>query len=265
MLFGPFNFDAIPLGPAGCCVLIHNKPSLHQSWDFRAQDGIYVGPALQHYHCYRVLTKELWAVIVSDAVKFRPHNLPSPHVTTVDKIIHALQAIKATLGRMSPAPADDQLHAIETLCTILKQYFHRPCPAPPPGVPHMAPPPGVPQRIPMPPAPGRIITTDASPPPDQDDTWIPVLQGQRHSTNGDGPIATRTRARLATPNRFALLTDSTAKPTPDAATKHMAKCMALPILDPASSRMLEHCQFRTHPDYKSIWDTSYANELGRLC
>ncbi len=29
--------------------------------------------------------------------------------------------------------------------------------------------------------------------------------------------------------------------------------------------MLKHHQLRTHPDYKSIWDTSYANELGRLC
>jgi hypothetical protein len=29
--------------------------------------------------------------------------------------------------------------------------------------------------------------------------------------------------------------------------------------------MLEHRQLRTHPDYKSVWDKSYANELGRLC
>ena len=97
-LFGPYNFDATPLGPAGCCVQIHIKPSLRRSWDFCAQDGFYVGPALQHYHCYRVLTKDSRAVIVSDAIKFRPHNLPSPHITTEDKIIHALHAINATIG-----------------------------------------------------------------------------------------------------------------------------------------------------------------------
>jgi len=56
-LFGAFNFDATPIGPAGSRVLIHNKAALRRSWDFRAQDGFYVGPALQHYRCYRVLTK----------------------------------------------------------------------------------------------------------------------------------------------------------------------------------------------------------------
>ena len=28
---GPFNFDATPLGPIGCHVLIHNMPSTHES------------------------------------------------------------------------------------------------------------------------------------------------------------------------------------------------------------------------------------------
>jgi hypothetical protein len=67
-LFGKFNFDVTPLGPAGCCVQLHNKPSLCQNWDFPVQDGFYVGPALQHYCCYWVLTKESRAVIISDAV-----------------------------------------------------------------------------------------------------------------------------------------------------------------------------------------------------
>jgi hypothetical protein len=29
--------------------------------------------------------------------------------------------------------------------------------------------------------------------------------------------------------------------------------------------MLEHRQLRRHPEYKETWDTSYSNELGRLC
>ena len=46
---GPFNFDATPLGPMGCRVLIHNKPSTRASWAFRACDGFYVRPALLNY------------------------------------------------------------------------------------------------------------------------------------------------------------------------------------------------------------------------
>ena len=43
----PFNFNATPLGPIGCRVLIHNKPSTHASWAFRACNGFYVGPSLE--------------------------------------------------------------------------------------------------------------------------------------------------------------------------------------------------------------------------
>ena len=52
---GPFNFDATPLGPIKCCVLIHNNPSTCASWAFRACNGFYVGPALKHYRCFQVV------------------------------------------------------------------------------------------------------------------------------------------------------------------------------------------------------------------
>jgi hypothetical protein len=40
---------------------------------------------------------------------------------------------------------------------------------------------------------------------------------------------------------------------------------ALSVLDPATGEFLEHRQLRRDPRYKATWDTSYANELGRLC
>ena len=41
--------------------------------------------------------------------------------------------------------------------------------------------------------------------------------------------------------------------------------VALSVLDPSTGKFLEHCQLRWDPRYKATWDTSYANELGRLC
>jgi hypothetical protein len=41
--------------------------------------------------------------------------------------------------------------------------------------------------------------------------------------------------------------------------------LALPVLDPTTSNMLEHFQLRRDPWYKTTWDASYANELGHLC
>ena len=36
-------------------------------------------------------------------------------------------------------------------------------------------------------------------------------------------------------------------------------------MDEETGKALEFRQLRSHPKYKKIWDTSYANELGRLC
>ena len=41
--------------------------------------------------------------------------------------------------------------------------------------------------------------------------------------------------------------------------------LALPVIDATTGNTLEHRQLCHHPKYKTVWDTSYANELGRLC
>jgi hypothetical protein len=40
---------------------------------------------------------------------------------------------------------------------------------------------------------------------------------------------------------------------------------ALSVLDPATGKFLKHRQLCCDPRYKTTWDTSYANKLGRLC
>ena len=57
----PFNFDATPIGPCGCPVIIHNKPNKRASWAFRGRDGFNIGPALSRYRCFEVvvLTQKL--------------------------------------------------------------------------------------------------------------------------------------------------------------------------------------------------------------
>jgi hypothetical protein len=40
---------------------------------------------------------------------------------------------------------------------------------------------------------------------------------------------------------------------------------AIAVLDPATSKFIEHCQVHQDPHYKTRWDALYANKLGRLC
>ncbi len=46
---------------------------------------------------------------------------------------------------------------------------------------------------------------------------------------------------------------------------HKDNPLALSVLDPTTSGMLEHCQLQRAPWCKTMWDTLYSNELGRLC
>ena len=79
---------------------------------------------------------------------------------------------------------------------------------------------------------------------------------------------TRSHTTLASTNIFAALatddTDDTTDNTQGSNTTTTSG-LALPVLDEDTGDLLGHCQLRRHPKYKAIWDTSYADELGRLC
>ena len=65
---GPFNFNKTSLASVGCRVLIHAKPSSCRSWDYRAKQGFYVGPALDHYRCYDLVKSDTKQKVISDTV-----------------------------------------------------------------------------------------------------------------------------------------------------------------------------------------------------
>ena len=111
------------MGPAGCKVLIHYKASICRSWDFRAMDGFYLGPALYHYRCYHVLNKHTNAISITDAVHFCHHGLPTNALSLEDKLLHALHAIQATITGAPVAPTNTQISAIHALHAILHHYL----------------------------------------------------------------------------------------------------------------------------------------------
>ena len=132
-LFGPYNINATHMGPAGCHIIIH----VRRSWDFCCRDGYYIGPALNHYHCYKSINKASGATIISDPIKFHHHYLPSPTLPLEDKLLHAFQANSSTVLRTTHQPANDQLATIQALWKILhhdKQLVAPPGVGPPPGV-----------------------------------------------------------------------------------------------------------------------------------
>ena len=85
----------------------------------------------------------------------------------------------------------------------------------------------------------------------------------------DQPVAHRTRSRTAQKKSqdvepIAHRTRSRTKPA-EVITAVVRELLACSVMDVDTGEMLEFRQLRKHPKYKKIWDTSYSNELGRLC
>jgi hypothetical protein len=80
----PFDFCKTPLAPMGYRVLIHAIPGTCQSWDYRAKQGFYAGPALDHYRCYRLVKSERKQKVISDTVQFQHANLQVTAVSAED-------------------------------------------------------------------------------------------------------------------------------------------------------------------------------------
>ena len=67
-IWGNFNFNSTPFAPAGTKLLIHENPSVRESWAPHAVKGGYLGPALIHYRCYRVWATETNSERIADTV-----------------------------------------------------------------------------------------------------------------------------------------------------------------------------------------------------
>ena len=75
----PFSYNAHPLGPIGAKVLIHTKPAVRHTWEYRCQEGWYLGTSLEHYRCHRVLNANTLRTQISDTIAFTKH-VPCPPI-----------------------------------------------------------------------------------------------------------------------------------------------------------------------------------------
>jgi hypothetical protein len=106
------------------------KAGYSASWDFRAKLGFHIGPALDSYHCFKLVKSNTKSQVISDTVKFCHLYLSVPVPSTKDKIIHGLQVITGTIRGAPPPTSVSQLEAI----TSLKEIFESWCTLAPPAL-----------------------------------------------------------------------------------------------------------------------------------
>ena len=94
---GPLDYNANPLAPLGCPVIIQKKTATRNSWDFRSKEVWSIGIALDHYRCKQVIPPDTKAVTISDTVDFLHQYIIAPTVTPADRILHTINTLKGSI------------------------------------------------------------------------------------------------------------------------------------------------------------------------
>jgi hypothetical protein len=122
-LYGHFYFNQAPMAPPGTRVISREKPQQRARWDPHGVDGWYLGPAPDHYLCYRVHINKTKADIIVDTVELFPAKVNMPRTASKDMATIAAQELTHAL--MHPAPAAPfiiiggaQLEALRKLANI---------------------------------------------------------------------------------------------------------------------------------------------------
>ena len=131
-LHGAFDFNCTPMGPPGTRVLIHELPDSHGTWAPHAIPGWYVGPAMDHYRCYRVWVEETRSERTANTiVVWQPTQVQLPKTSSADaatqaaqELIHALQN-PHLVSPLAPISNEHQ-HALQQLADIFNSASSKP-------------------------------------------------------------------------------------------------------------------------------------------
>lgn len=86
LINGNFDFDKTPLAPASTKTIVHDRVDERASWAEHGSRGYYVGPALDHFRCYRNWMVKTNAIRVSNMVEFSPTKCGNPQLQPEDRI-----------------------------------------------------------------------------------------------------------------------------------------------------------------------------------
>mmetsp|Transcript_17892 Transcript_17892/g.45411 ORF Transcript_17892/g.45411 Transcript_17892/m.45411 type:complete len:280 (+) Transcript_17892:1233-2072(+) len=87
-LHGAYSFNSQPIAPPGCFILAFDPPDKRKSWGPHGVEGFYLGPALDHYRCHRVLVSATNSIRVTDTVAWNPARAPTQLINPMPHPFH---------------------------------------------------------------------------------------------------------------------------------------------------------------------------------
>ena len=105
-------------------------PSHRASWAEHGEEGWYIGPAVHHYQCYKVLIKRTKGIRTPPSVKFFPEQSKMPSNSSTDRIIEAAKQLTEAIN--NPAPpvpfeyvGDEETVALKKLAAIFSKKINK--------------------------------------------------------------------------------------------------------------------------------------------
>ena len=119
-VFGQYDFNATPMAPPGCHVVVHEKPGDRKTWAPKGKDGWYIGPAMDSYQCYQTWIWETQKIRKADTLAWFPAHLSMPLPTATDLAVAGVNDIaKALTNGSNPTPlAPSEVATLQDLVNI---------------------------------------------------------------------------------------------------------------------------------------------------
>ena len=254
-LEGVFDYNATPLAPLGCKVLIHEKPDRRASWAAHGIEGWYIGPAMEHYRCHKIYVPATRKERTSDTVEFFPAYTKVPFANSAERaIIAAKELTEALTTDLPPTVTNfvgtEQLRAIHQLADIFRKYAKniKPTIDLQPITEH-----ATEKEIPA--GQPRVVTPQK--PPVRKSNKQPHVAQTRVAPSTAKPATPPSKEQPPGIGRHSLRSRAQRETEP---TREV--CFA--VFDEESGKLLEYRHLKQHPKYKRTWEKSFANELGRL-
>jgi hypothetical protein len=117
-LYGPFDFNKMPLAPLGTKALVYDDPATRAFWAPHATDGFYVGPANNHYHCLCFYIPSTCCFRFANLWWLYPAHCQVPVASEQDKTLLAAADLFKQLGHTIPTIASTKLKHLSAICQL---------------------------------------------------------------------------------------------------------------------------------------------------
>ena len=90
---GAFNWNATPLMPPGCKVIVHDRHMERNAWDNHGTPGFYINITPQHYRNHQCYMPTTIKTRISNTVEFLPAYGNLPTITPLDRFTMAIEDV----------------------------------------------------------------------------------------------------------------------------------------------------------------------------